>query len=228
MKFRDIVEGSQEKVVKDFEKKIKAAKKGDCAKILKDLEASFKARKIGAKDFDELTAAAGRKMDKLQEAVQCPECMSENCKLNESEYVCEDCGSKFEAYNEDVQGINETGVGAVITTTLAMIAQAHAWHLLVKSGQKHTALGEFYEELQDEVDELAERFIAQGGQLQAVQGTITVDADYGLILSSVAALRDQVSRCAAATVSPEMASILDGVVDIQECIDSFVYKFKLD
>ena len=67
-----------------------------------------------------------------------------------------DLVNKKEQVNEDVQGINNSGIGYLITYSMYMIAQTHIWHLLCKSGQKHTALGEFYEEMQDEVDSLAE------------------------------------------------------------------------
>jgi hypothetical protein len=55
-------------IFKKFSSEIKAAGKGDCPKIVKDIEKALQAKKITASEFDELTADAGRKMDKLKEA----------------------------------------------------------------------------------------------------------------------------------------------------------------
>ena len=73
----------------------------------------------------------------------------------------------------DPRVLRETGIGRCVSKTLLFTAQVHMWHLLAKSGQKHSALGSFYDALETEVDELAEKFIAIGGTLE--------DIDYQLI-----------------------------------------------
>ena len=128
--------------------------------------------------------------------------------------------------NENIEGINNSGIGYVITYSMYMIAQTHIWHLLCTSGQKHTALKEFYEELQDEVDELAERFIAQGGELQTVDTPIVAKYDDLMVLQRINEYRNIVTSCI--DTRPEMASIIDGIVDLQEVIDSKLYKFKMN
>lgn len=128
--------------------------------------------------------------------------------------------------NEEVTGINNTGIGYVITYSMYMIAQTHIWHLLCTSGQKHTALKEFYEELQDEVDELAERFIAQGGELQNVEVPLVAKYDDLTVMQKCQEYRNMVTSCI--DTRPEMASIVDGIVDLQEVIDSKLYKFKMN
>jgi len=195
MKFRNLLEtGTISQIAKDFEKKIKAAKKGECEILDKELTDLHKERKISSKEFSELEAQIGRKMRML---------------------------------GEEVQEINSNTISYIIPKTMAMIAQTHLWHLLIKSGQKHTALGEFYEELQDELDELSERYIAQGGIIDSQQ--FVLDTDTSVILERVDNYRKEISACISElTSNAEMASILDGVIDLQECIDSFLYKFKLD
>jgi len=128
--------------------------------------------------------------------------------------------------NEAVDGINDSGIGYIITYTLQFIAQVHVWHLLCKSGQKHTALGELYEELQSEVDELAEKFIAQGGTIETVSEPIVAYYDEGMIIARIEEYRNLVTS--AINTDPAMASIVDGVTDLQEVIDSKLYKFKMD
>lgn len=195
MNFRELIEsGPMGQTAKDFEKKIKAAKKGECEELDKELSALHKERKISSKEFSELEAQIGRKMRMM---------------------------------SEEVQEINSNAISYIIPKTMAMIAQAHLWHLLVKSGQKHTALNEFYEELQDELDELSERYIAQGGMIDSQQ--FVLDTDTSVILERVDNYRKEISSCISElTGNSEMASILDGVTDLQECVDSFIYKFKLD
>lgn len=133
-----------------------------------------------------------------------------------------------EFINEEVQGIDDKGIGYVITKTLGLVGQSHAWHLTIKSGQKHTALNELYTTLQDEVDGLAEKFIAQGGTLTPAEITINPYVNENQILSEVDTYRNMISSIIDNCQDGSMASILDGLVDLQECIDSFVYKFKLD
>lgn len=129
--------------------------------------------------------------------------------------------------NEAVTGINDSTVGYVIPYAMFIVAQTHIWHLLCQSGQKHMALGEFYNELDDEVDSLAERFIAQGGEL-------TKDVDFNLdmeysdqkVYNVLEVFRNIVSSAVSQTDTPELKSIQDGLVDLQEVIDNKLYKFQ--
>lgn len=127
--------------------------------------------------------------------------------------------------DEAIPEVNDNGIGYIIPYTLQFIAQAHIWHLLCTNGQKHTALGELYEELQTEVDELAEKFIAQGGQLQNVNIPLMAYYDEFTVRTAIDELRNIVSS--AIDTNPRMASIVDGVTDLQEVIDSKLYKFNL-
>jgi len=133
---------------------------------------------------------------------------------------------KFKDFiNENIEDINNTGIGYLITYSLYMVAQTHLWHLIATSGQKHTALNELYTELQDEVDELAEQFIAQGGKLEPVNDSIMTVYDDNLIIEKLNQYRNMVTSCI--DRRPEMASIVDGIIDLQEVIDKKLYKFKL-
>ena len=134
--------------------------------------------------------------------------------------------TESEELDEAIEGINNTGIGYVISYSMFMIAQTHIWHLLCKSGQKHVALKNFYDELQDEVDELAERFIAQGGILSDVEANLVARYDDFEIVSAFNSYREMVTSCVESR--PEMASIVDGIVDLQEVIDSNLYKFNLN
>ena len=54
-------------------------------------------------------------------------------------------------------------VQEAICATLCMVTQSHIWHWQTKSYAAHTALGNYYEFLQGEVDTLAEVFMGAGG-----------------------------------------------------------------
>jgi len=134
-------------------------------------------------------------------------------------------GKKHQDLTEAVVGVNDTGIGYIIPYTLQFIAQVHVWHFLCKSGQKHAALGELYEGLQEEVDGLAEKFIAQGGVLQTVAEPLVAYYDEELIRQRIDQYRNMVTS--AINSEPAMASIVDGVTDLQQIVDSALYKFNL-
>lgn len=56
-------------IARDLAKRVRDAKKGQSADIMKDIEKAFKDKKIRAKEFDELSASCGRKMDQLGESL---------------------------------------------------------------------------------------------------------------------------------------------------------------
>ncbi len=328
MAFKIFFKELNESLQGEFQKKIRQAKKGECAGIMKELEAAFKDHKINQNEFDMLTAMTGRKMDKLDEAkeiksavlvknygdfkkgtkvkvlsfegsgrykvefpdkstdiigvssiafsvteskkvqpkdfkkgdkVSWPSAFGSHEKDMEGEVIGfkdhedykngyliikgsdkkeykkifsgvtkleESAEVKSEELEEAIEGINNTGIGYVISYSMFMIAQTHIWHLLCKSGQKHVALKNFYDELQDEVDELAERFIAQGGILLDVEANLVARYDDFEIVSAFNSYREMVTSCVESR--PEMASIVDGIVDLQEVIDSNLYKFNLN
>jgi hypothetical protein len=70
MKFRQLIEAAPlGKLAKDFEKRIKSAKKGECSELMKEIQSAFKEKKLNASEFDEVSASCGRKMDMLGEAL---------------------------------------------------------------------------------------------------------------------------------------------------------------
>lgn len=133
-----------------------------------------------------------------------------------------------EVLAEQINGINNDIIGLVIPHTLALIAQAHIWHLVCPSGQKHVALKELYEELQSEVDGLAEKFIAQGGVIEEYNCSLKSTYSDMDVYVELDKYRDLITGTITANDTPEMKSIVDGLIDLQEVIDSKLYKFKLN
>ena len=127
--------------------------------------------------------------------------------------------------NEAIQDINAYGIGRLVTYTLHMVSQIHIWPLLCPSGQKHTALGDLYNSLNYEADVLAERFIAQGGELEVINASLVPFYDETTVRNELDLYRTMVT--ASMTDRPDMAAINDAVIDLQEIIDSNLYKFNL-
>lgn len=131
--------------------------------------------------------------------------------------------------NEYVEGINETGIGYLIPITMFTIGQIHIWHLLCTSGQKHSALGDFYDSLVENIDELSEKFIAQGGTISESE-PYKYNCKYNEleIYNYINNYRTHITNVIENSMGAELKSIQDSVIDLQEVIDEFLYKFKLD
>lgn len=131
--------------------------------------------------------------------------------------------------NEYIEGINETGISYLIPYTMFTIGQIHIWHLLCTSGQKHTALGDLYDDLVESIDELAEKFITQGGVISETEPyKYMCKYDENEIYNYINSYRDNISNVISNSMGAELKSIQDSVIDLQEVIDEFLYKFKLD
>lgn len=140
-----------------------------------------------------------------------------------------------EALHEElnIQGVNSgNNLETLIPEIMNTVSQIHIFHLLCPSGQKHTALGEFYDTLQDEVDELAEIYIAMGGVMSA-RGlqpfTPRVEYSDKMVMDYVKEFVAMINSCIkSVSNAPEMFSLLDELGDIQETVYHFVYKFDLN
>lgn len=145
--------------------------------------------------------------------------------------VNESSTQKTEDINEavNVDELNASGIGYIINKTLATAAQVHIWHLLAKSGQKHSALGSFYDALETEIDGLAEKFLAIGGVIGSFECKFEAQYDDANIILAIREFREDVSGAIMFVKdSADLQSMLDGLTDLQEEIDQFIYRFKLD
>lgn len=132
----------------------------------------------------------------------------------------------------DVPNVNSgNSLETLVPEIMNVISQLHIFHLLAPNGQKHTALGELYEELQDEVDELAEIYIGMGGTLSArAMNPFTPRVEYSdkLVVDYVKEFVAMINMCLQSTSdNVEMLSLQDELTEIQELVYHFVYKFNL-
>jgi len=83
----------------------------------------------------------------------------------------------FEAKKLDDNVKLSTLTVEAISDSLSMVTQAHVWHWQTKEYAAHKALGDFYESLQSDVDELAEVFMGSGGKLPNIKAQEIVQFD---------------------------------------------------
>jgi len=133
-----------------------------------------------------------------------------------------------EAFN--VPGIEEHGVGDVIKQSLIEIMRFHVFHWNAKSYSKHQAVGEFYEKLNELVDELAEKYVGAGGMIDGIiAASINIDRlDENRVRASLRNLRRMVANSIDSTGSDSrLMSVNDSLVQILNLIDHTEYKCDL-
>ena len=134
--------------------------------------------------------------------------------------------------NEKVTTTSDiSNIAILLTETLHFANQIQVWHWLAKSGQKHTALGAFYSSLRENIDSLAETLIAQAIS-PITKGSKTLDVVYSddVITYQTKEYRQFITNLIEqlSVEKSDTANIRDALVDIQECIDKFVYQFDLE
>lgn len=134
--------------------------------------------------------------------------------------------------NEKIELSSDIGdVNILLTETLHFANQIQVWHWLAKSGQKHTALGDFYSSLRENIDSLAETLIAQAIS-PITKGSKTLDVVYSddVITYQTKEYRQYISNLIEqlSVEKSDIANVRDMVIDVQEGIDKFVYQFDLE
>lgn len=134
--------------------------------------------------------------------------------------------------NEKIEVSSDSGtVNMLLTETLHFANQIHVWHWLAKSGQKHTALGEFYISLREQIDEIAETLIAQAIS-PLTRGSKILDVTYSdeVIKYQTKEYRQFVTNLidVVSAEKSDIANVRDALIDLQECVDKFVYQFDLE
>ena len=134
--------------------------------------------------------------------------------------------------NEKIELTSDAGdVNMLLTETLHFANQLQIWHWLAKSGQKHTALGDFYSSLRENIDSLAETLIARAISPLS-RGSKTLDVVYSddVITYQTKEYRQFITNLIEqlSVEKSDIANVRDMVIDVQEGIDKFVYQFDLE
>ena len=134
--------------------------------------------------------------------------------------------------NEKVTTTSDvSNIDILLTETLHFANQIQMWHWLAKSGQKHTALGDFYAFLRESVDGIAETLIAQNilPRSEYAKGIDIIYSDE-VITVQVNKYRELITELIdiVSVEKTDVSNIRDALVNIQEGIDKFVYQFDLE
>jgi len=135
----------------------------------------------------------------------------------------------FQTLTEEAKA--DATVEALIDKTLFFVVLFHIYHWQTKSYAEHTALGKFYEELQEKVDELAELYM-QGDRILAPK------LDFEITKYSKDTARKQLEEYKAELTSVETKlmgdekspyhAAADIMVDLQAECDKLLYLLTLE
>lgn len=121
-------------------------------------------------------------------------------------------------------------IGSIISQGIIMVAQSHLVHWKVDMYGNHVVLGEFYEELQEGVDSLAEKSIGIGFDVTTQQdfsAQFTFNMDLDDFVEDLTQYRNIVSQGLGSTKDPSISSINDQLIKIQNLIDETLFKLNL-
>ena len=129
----------------------------------------------------------------------------------------------------EVQSENKATAFDFAITSLNMVAQFHLYHLLTKNAHHHDVLGEFYDELDEELDEFAEYFLGDN-DLDGITATPYVFITTPDVPSYLASLT-MYETCIAktrSTLEEKDGALIDALNDIQEIVAKLKYKLKMN
>lgn len=135
----------------------------------------------------------------------------------------------FRSLISEVKSENVDMAFQFVLTSLNMVAQFHLYHLLTKKSNHHEALGEFYSELDDELDEFAEYFLGDNDltSVASVPYTFITTADMSSYLTSLAMYSGCIDKVRT-TLEDKDGALVDTINDIQEIVAKLKYKLKMD
>lgn len=129
----------------------------------------------------------------------------------------------------DVAGAKNstTAIKDVISKCLIATVGIHLEHWKTFNEARHEALGEFYTNLNEQLDSLAEIALGIGIDLRSdfsFTHTFTTQEDF---VSFLTVLRDSINQALNMTSTTELQSVNDCLISIQKSIDTLAYKLDL-
>lgn len=129
----------------------------------------------------------------------------------------------------DVAGAKNSTVAIkdVLSKCLIATVGIHLEHWRTFNEARHTALGEFYTSLNEQLDSLAEISLGIGIDLRSdfsFSHMFTPQEDF---VSFLTILRDSVNQALNMTSTTELQSVNDCLITIQKSIDTLAYKLEL-
>ena len=125
---------------------------------------------------------------------------------------------------------NENTIMEFVVYSLNTISQFHLYHFLTKNAQQHDAIGQFYNSLNDEIDNFTEYFLGENNistyisqnsynfqTISTIENIVSSLNEYDAKLLNIRAILD---------VNKE-GSLVDSVDDIKELVSKLKYKLKM-
>lgn len=111
-------------------------------------------------------------------------------------------------------------------SNFAVVDQFHIFHILIKNGTHHEALSEFYEEIQEALDAVAEHAVARYGEdFDLIPYDLTKD----LLLMNDRLLKFDIDtkRIVEFMKNSTDQGIVDALAEVQEQIEKLMYKLRM-
>ena len=116
--------------------------------------------------------------------------------------------------------MNET-VGMFAATLLHSATNAHFFHFSTESYSKHKALGKYYESIVDLVDSYVEAYMGCYEQIKAFPNVYHLPKDPLKYIESLKSFVEEANKDL-----PKEQELVNIVAEIQQLIDSTIYKLK--
>lgn len=125
---------------------------------------------------------------------------------------------------------NQTTVLDFVIYSLNVVSQFHLYHFLTKDAQRHDAIGEFYNGLNDEIDSFTEYFLGENDVYvvsSPLSTRLETDPTLPNILDSIESYNQYVLKIREMLDTNTEGSLVDSLDDIKELISKLKYKLKM-
>jgi DNA-binding ferritin-like protein len=140
----------------------------------------------------------------------------------------DDNGDELEIKQND-STIEDKIVGFGVRT-LNLVSQFHVYHWLTKNGTHHEALGKFYGDLQDSIDELIEQAFVKFN-LDSIKSNTQTSIDFEYDLEKVKSMLDiyngEIKTLIDNLQDSDNQHLIEELSDIQESLQTLQYKLQL-
>lgn len=122
-------------------------------------------------------------------------------------------------------------VQEVIAKVLTMSVTAHYWHWQTKSYAIHEAMGKFYENLTEQVDELAEQFMGAGGKFEVAVNTEMTPFSKDIVVEELEDFKKSIIEVETELMKDEngpMHGVADTMLTIVKEVDTLLYLLTLE
>ena len=119
----------------------------------------------------------------------------------------------------------------VINAVMAMTVRSHFWHWQTKSYAARQAFGKFYENITEQMDQLAEQFMGAGGEFNAGIDVRMTAFDVDAVVEELKRFKETLVELETALMKDENGQfhgVADTMIDIIKEVDTLQYLLTLE